>query len=80
MGFSQNLRFLINLIFLSIYLVINYLHTVILTPRSSKSDKNSSLYDLKKEIEIEFLRFLARDLSPWESLGGGKGVDFRKFV
>ena len=70
--FIQNLGFLTNFIYVSIYLVNIYLHTEILTPRSSKSVKNSSLYDLKKK------RFNFRDFwqeiyplgSPWDGVRG----------
>ena len=48
---------MINFIYLSIYLVNVYLHTEILTPRSSKSVENSNFYDFFLKWEFNFWDF-----------------------
>ena len=71
--FSQNKGFLINFFYISIYLVNIYLHTEILTPRSSKSVKNSSLYDFFKKWGFkfrDFRRVIYPLRSPWRGIRG----------
>ena len=71
--FSQNLGFLTKFIYISIYLVNIYLHADILTPRSSKSVKNSSLYDFLKKWALNFWDFWRETYplgSPWEGVRG----------
>ena len=60
-------------LYISIYLVNIYLHTEILTPRSSKSVKNSSLYDFLKKWGFnfrDFRRVIYPLLSPWRGIRG----------